>query len=78
MFGLPQPVKRVLAGRRVERDGQVLDLDLQLFGRIDVLLASSAGGTVDQAALAEQRRQADLAAEVVAAAGLDDVVTEDL
>jgi acetyl esterase len=78
MFGLPQPVKRVLAGRRVECDGQVLDLDLQLLGRIDVLLASSAGGTVDQAALAEQRRQADLAAEVVAAAALDDVVTEDL
>ena len=78
MFGLPQPVKRALAGRRVEFDGQVLDLDLQLLGRIDRLLASPAGGTVDQAALAEQRRQADLAAEIVADARLDDIVTEDL
>ncbi|MCH6169737.1 alpha/beta hydrolase [Pseudonocardia alaniniphila] len=78
VFGLPQPVKRALAGRRVEFDGQVLDLDLQLLGRIDRLLASPAGGTVDQAALAEQRRQADLAAEIVADARLDDIVTEDL
>jgi acetyl esterase len=78
VFGLPQPVKRVLAGRPVQLDGQVLDLDLQLLGRVDRLLSSSAGGTVDQAALAEQRRQADEAAEVVADAALDDVITQDL
>jgi acetyl esterase len=78
VFGLPLPVKRTLAGRRVEMDDQVLDLDLQLLGRIDRLLSSPAGGTVDQAALAEQRRQADEAAEVVADPRLNDVVTEDL
>jgi acetyl esterase len=78
LFGLPRPVRRLLAGPLVRRDGQVLDLDLQLLGRVSALLSSSDGGTLDQSVLAEQRRQADFAAEVAAPPGLDDILTEDL
>jgi acetyl esterase len=78
LFGLPRPVKRTLAGRPVCLDGQELDLDLQLLGRVDVLLKSKAGGTVDAAALAEQRRQADEAADLVADNMYDVVETCDL
>ena len=78
LFGLPRPVRRLLAGPLVRRDGQVLDLDLQLLGRVSALLASADGGTLDQSVLAEQRRQADFAAEVAAPPGPDDIVTEDL
>jgi hypothetical protein len=56
----------------------MLDLDLQLLGRIARLLATSGGGAVDQAALAEQHRQADMAADVAADTVLDDIVTRDL
>jgi len=78
VFGLPAPVKRLMAGPPIRLDGQVLDPDLQLLGRIAALLASSDGGTLDQSVLAEQRRQADLAAEVAAEPGLDDIETRDL
>jgi acetyl esterase len=78
LFGLPKPVKRLLAGPPIRRDGQVLDPDLQLLGRVGALLASRDGGTLDQTVLAEQRRQADFAAEVAAEPGLDDIVTRDL
>ncbi|WP_300012562.1 alpha/beta hydrolase [Pseudonocardia sp.] len=78
LFGLPSAAKRALAGPPVRADGQVLDLDLQLLGRVTTALASRDGGVVDQAALAEQRRQADLAAEVTAEPGLDDVLTRDV
>lgn len=78
LFGLPDAARRTLAGPPVRVDGQVLDLDLQLLGRVTAVLASRDGGTVDQAALAEQRRQADLAAEVAAPPGLDDVRTRDV
>ncbi len=78
LFGLPRRAKRLLAGPPVRRDGQVLDLDLQLLGRVSALLASSDGGTLDQSVVAEQRRQADLAAEVAAEPGLDDIETRDL
>ena len=53
LFGLPRPVRRLLAGPLVRRDGQVLDLDLQLLGRVSALLASADGGTLDQSVLAE-------------------------
>ncbi|HZG89903.1 MAG TPA: alpha/beta hydrolase [Pseudonocardia sp.] len=76
LFGLARPVKRLLAGRPVDRDGQVLDLDLQLLGRVGDLLGGS-GSALDQAALAEQRRQADIAAEAAADPDLDDVLTSD-
>jgi acetyl esterase len=76
LFGLPRLVRRLLAGRPVERDGQLLDPDLQLLGRVGDLLASS-GSAMDAAALALQRRQADLAAEATAEPGLDDVLTID-
>ena len=69
LFGLPRPVRRLLAGPLVRRDGQVLDLDLQLLGRVGALLSSADGGTLDQSVLAEQRRQADFAAEVAAPPG---------
>jgi acetyl esterase len=78
LFGLPRPVKRVLAGRGVWLDGQRLDLDLQLLGRVDRLLGNADGDTVDRATLAEQRRQADLAADLVADSLLDDIETRDL
>ncbi|OZM82188.1 alpha/beta hydrolase [Pseudonocardia sp. MH-G8] len=77
VFGLPRPFKRVLAGRTIRVDGQELDLDLQLFGRID-RLGSGDGATIDRATLAEQRRQADLAADLVADSLLDDIETRDL
>jgi acetyl esterase len=76
LFGLPRSVRRLLAGRPVERDGQLLDPDLQLLGRVGDVLASS-GSAMDAAALALQRRQADLAAEATAEPGLDDVLTID-
>jgi acetyl esterase len=76
LFGLPRLVRRLLAGRPVERDGQLLDPDLQLLGRVGEVLASS-GSAMDAAALALQRRQADLAAEATAEPGLDDVLTID-
>jgi acetyl esterase len=78
LFGLPRPVKRLLAGRVIRVDGQELDLDLQLLGRVDRLLSSSDGGTVDRATLAEQRRQADLSAGLVADSLLDHIETRDL
>lgn len=78
LFGLPRPVRRLLAGPLVRRDGQVLDLDLQLLGRVSALLSSADGGTLDQSVLAEQRRQADFAAEVAAPPGPDDIITHDL
>jgi acetyl esterase len=78
LFGLPRPVKRRLAGPAISVDDQELDLDLQLLGRIDRLLASKDGGTVDRATLAEQRRQADVAADLVADALLAHIETRDL
>jgi acetyl esterase len=78
LFGLPRPVKRLLAGRPILVDEQELDLDLQLLGRVDRLLASNDGGTVDRATLAEQRRQADLAADLVADALLAHIETRDV
>ncbi|OLT00864.1 esterase [Pseudonocardia sp. CNS-004] len=78
LFGLPRPVKRVLAGRAIWVADQELDLDLQLLGRVDRLLASNDGGTVDRATLAEQRRQADLAADLVADDRLAHIETRDL
>lgn len=78
LFGLPRWARRGLAGRPVRVDGQLLDLDLQLLGRMSAVFSGRHGGAIDRAALAEQRRQADLAAEVAAEPGLDDVVTRDL
>jgi acetyl esterase len=78
LFGLPRPVKRRLAGRPIWVDDQELDLDLQLLGRVDRLLASNDGGTVDRATIAEQRRQADVAADLVADALLEHIETRDL
>src|ERR1700710_1183992 len=75
IFGLPRPVRRLLAGPPIRRDGQGLDMDLQLLGRFGALLESSDGGTLDQSVLAEQRRQADFAAEVAAPPGPDDIET---
>jgi len=78
LFGLPRTAKRLLAGRPIWVDEQELDLDLQLLGRVDRLLASNDGGTVDRATIAEQRRQADLAADLVADALLAHIETRDL
>jgi acetyl esterase len=78
VFGLPRPVRRLLAGPSVRVGDQELDLDLQLLGRLSGLIESDDGGVLDRAALAEQRRQADLAAEAAAEPGLDDVVVRDL
>ena len=78
LFGLPRPVKRILAGPPVQLDGQELDLDLQLLGRLDALLKSKDGGTVDKAALAEQRRQADIAVDLTADNMFDVVEARDL
>ena len=78
IFTLPRPVRRLLAGPPVSLDGQVLDMDLQLLGRVGALLESRDGGTLDQSVLAEQRRQADFAAEVAAPPGPDDIETTDL
>jgi acetyl esterase len=78
LFGLPRSIKRLLAGRAVRVDEQELDLDLQLLGRVDRLLANGDGGTVDRATIAEQRRQADVAADLVADALLEHIETRDL
>jgi len=53
-------------------------MDLQLLGRVGALLESRDGGTLDQSVLAEQRRQADFAAEVAAPPDPDDIETTDL
>jgi acetyl esterase len=78
LFGLPRSIKRILAGRAVAIDGQELDLDLQLLGRVDRLLSNKDGGTVDRATLAEQRRQADVAADLMADNLLAHIETRDL
>ncbi len=78
LFGLPGWARRRLAGPAVRVDDQVLDLDLQLLGRMAALFSARDGGVIDRAALAEQRRQADVAAEVAALPGLDDILTRDL
>ena len=78
LFGLPRPVKRLLAGRAIWLDGQELDLDLHLLGRVDRLFSKGDGATVDRATLAEQRRQADFAADLVADSLLAHIETRDL
>jgi acetyl esterase len=78
LFGLPRPVKRLLSGRAIWLDGQELDLDLHLLGRVDRLFSKGDGATVDRATLAEQRRQADLAADLVADALLAHIETRDV
>jgi acetyl esterase len=96
LFGLPRWMKRLVAGPVIRQEGQVLDLDLQLLGRLTALVAGRGPDGIKTAvmdgslttehdaeglrlaALAEQRRQADLAAEVAAEPGLDDVRTRDL
>lgn len=78
LFRLPAWGKRMLAGRAIRRGQQVLDLDLQLLGWVSGVGSSRRGGTVDMATLAEQRRQADFAAELVADSVPDDIVTRDL
>ncbi len=78
VYGLPRSVRRLLAGPEIRRGDQVLDLDLQLLGRMSALLSSSDGGTLDQSVLAEQRRQADFAAEVAAEPGLAHIETRDV
>ncbi|PVZ07726.1 alpha/beta hydrolase [Actinomycetospora cinnamomea] len=57
LIALPAPARRALAGPAVTRDGQVLDLDVQLVLR---LLGLVAGG--DEPSLVEQRRATDRAA----------------
>ncbi|MET0191340.1 MAG: alpha/beta hydrolase, partial [Pseudonocardia sediminis] len=78
LFGLPRPLKRVLAGREVRLEGQLLDLDLQLMNRLGQLLSSRGDEKLGEAALSAQRRQADDAAELAAEGAFDDVVTRDL
>jgi acetyl esterase len=75
LFGLPHPIKRLLAGPAVRLEDQLLDLDLQLLIRAGDLLARS--GPAGDAAMAEQRRQADEAAELAAEGHFDDVVIRD-
>ncbi len=62
LVGLPRPAKRALAGRRVERDGQVLDLDVQMILRLLALAA----GPGEAPPLVDQRRLTDEAASGLA------------
>ncbi|RTL70082.1 MAG: alpha/beta hydrolase [Pseudonocardiaceae bacterium] len=78
VFGLPRPLKRLVAGPPVRIDDQQLDLDLQLLNRVGDLLSSESEDRLGEAALAEQRRQADFAAEIVAVGAPDDIETIDL
>jgi len=78
VFGLPRPLKPLVAGPPVRIDDQQLDLDLQLLNRIGDLLSSESEDRLGEAALAEQRRQADFAAEIVAVGAPDDIETVDL
>ena len=78
VFGLPRVVKRMLAGPQVRVEDQGLDLDVQLLYRIGSLLSRREGGALDQATLAEQRRQADLSAHISADLVFDEIRTRDL
>ena len=78
VFGLPRSVKRLLAGPQVRVEDQGLDLDVQLLYRIGSLLSRREGGALDQATLAEQRRQADLAADIYCDQVFDEIRTRDL
>jgi acetyl esterase len=79
IFGLPRAVKRTLAGAQVRVEDQGLDLDVQLLYRLGSLLSrGEGGGAVDQATLAEQRRQADLSAHISAGPVFDEIRTRDL
>jgi len=78
VFGLPRSVKRLLAGPQVRVEDQGLDLDVQLLYRIGSLLSRREGGALDQATLAEQRRQADLSAHISADLVFDEIRTRDL
>ena len=75
VFGLPRVVKRMLAGPQVRVEDQGLDLDVQLLYRIGSLLSRREGGALDQATLAEQRRQADLSAHISADPVFDEIRT---
>ena len=59
-------------------EDQGLDLDVQLLYRIGSLLSRREGGALDQATLAEQRRQADLSAHISADLVFDEIRTRDL
>lgn len=56
LFGLPRPLKRLIAGSPLRRDGQRLDLDMQLLVRIqqlgDLRMVGSDEPTAARAALA--------------------------
>jgi len=78
VFGLPRSVKRLLAGPQVRVEDQGLDLDVQLLYRIGSLLSRREGGALDQATLSEQRRQADLAADISGDQVFDEIHTRDL
>ncbi|WP_433801370.1 alpha/beta hydrolase [Actinomycetospora sp. CA-084318] len=58
LVGLPRPLKRAIAGRRVELDGQVLDLDVQMV----IKLISLAANPGEDPPLSDQRRLTDEAA----------------
>jgi acetyl esterase len=49
LYGLPTPVRRLIAGRPIRLDGQELSLDAQLLLRLQKLVGAELDGTLEQA-----------------------------
>jgi acetyl esterase len=49
LYGMPKPVRRLIAGRPIRLDGQELSLDAQLLLRLQKLVGAELGGNVERA-----------------------------
>ena len=74
VFGLPAPVRRRLAGRRIERDGQRLDTDTQLLLR----LLQLQGTVLTMPEVDVARRMTDRGAPVAGGPVIGSVDTRDI
>lgn len=75
LYGLPRPLKRLLAGKPFTRDGQLLDLDMQLLLRVEQLAGIEMGGGADIAAARTLLRAAN---QLVAGKSLQPVAAREL
>jgi acetyl esterase len=77
LFALPRPVRRLIAGRPIRRDGRVLDLDMQLLIRL-MSLDSGAALVQRRSTPARQRARLEAGAPLVSGRKISGVDTREL